>query len=218
MEPTDGEVAPKEHDALPEMPFPSKGDHLIDPSVEWWGRGTFGPDRHGLDEYSSGYKQAADILATRVISAGRDTERLILPIMFLYRHYLELRLKELNTTGHELLSKKGELPGGHSLMNLWAEARRILEEVWPAGSKKELHAMDVIIREFDKIDPEGVAFRYPTNSNGLSTLDSLRHLDLPKTCEVIGKAANLLDSASAGIGEYLSNKREVERGFENEHG
>lgn len=48
------------------------------------------------DTYAMGYKRAGDILVQYVADNDWDQDFLVYPITFLYRQYLELRLKELS--------------------------------------------------------------------------------------------------------------------------
>jgi hypothetical protein len=49
-------------------------------------------------DYTIGYKEAADILVGHVESTGRRADKLGYPILFLYRHHLELVVKSLIRT------------------------------------------------------------------------------------------------------------------------
>lgn len=46
------------------------------------------------DDYARGYKDAAEVLIERIEKVTRHDE-LVYPVMFLYRHYLELTIKKL---------------------------------------------------------------------------------------------------------------------------
>ena len=74
---------------------------------------------YGLRE---GYKNSADDLVSLVISSNCDSKTLdtyIFPIMFLYRHSLEISLKHIYQRCY------GELPeGGHDLLTLWFTVKR----------------------------------------------------------------------------------------------
>ena len=74
---------------------------------------------YGLRE---GYKNSADDLVSLVITSNCDSKTLdtyIFPIMFLYRHSLEISLKHIYQRCY------GELPeGGHDLLTLWSTVKR----------------------------------------------------------------------------------------------
>ena len=73
---------------------------------------------------AKGYKLAADILADYVAETGNDYDYLVNPVAFLYRQYLELRLKDIIIVGSRLSgmpihfgSKSDFLT--HDLIRLW---------------------------------------------------------------------------------------------------
>ena len=74
---------------------------------------------YGLRE---GYKNSADDLVSLVINSNCDSKMLdtyIFPIMFLYRHSLEISLKHIYQRCY------GELPeGGNDLLTLWFTVKR----------------------------------------------------------------------------------------------
>ena len=74
---------------------------------------------YGLRE---GYKNSADDLVDIVISSDynpRILDTYIFPIMFLYRHSLELSLKHIYQRCYDHLPN-----GGHDLLTLWATVKR----------------------------------------------------------------------------------------------
>lgn len=52
------------------------------------------PQNWGM--YTIGYKEAGDLLLQYALNVGRQNV-LVYPIIFLYRHYIELQLKEIIT-------------------------------------------------------------------------------------------------------------------------
>ncbi|HHS8916416.1 TPA: hypothetical protein ACTVMT_005267, partial [Escherichia coli] len=45
--------------------------------------------------YTEGYRRAADILINHIDESGRDQDFLVYPVLFLYRHHLELLIKQI---------------------------------------------------------------------------------------------------------------------------
>ena len=76
----------------------------------------------GLDIIALGYKYAADILVEALgeeMGQGKQ-DYLVYPIGYCYRHYLEVRLKEIIQMGGY------EYPKGHDLLCLWNKALPIM--------------------------------------------------------------------------------------------
>jgi hypothetical protein len=125
-----------------------------------------------------GYRLAADTLVEHVKATGRSQDFLVYPIVFLYRHYLELLLKQIITDGRELLDKKTGFPTHHRLSDLWNEAKGLTRRTWTTQDPPEMRKVDHVIAEFARLDPEGESLRYAYKKDGQSTLPSLQHINL----------------------------------------
>ncbi len=158
-----------------------------------------------LDLYAAGYKRASDILAAHVISTGMGLDACIYPILFLYRHYLELRLKELLHSGSKLLSKNYTMKSTHSLIRLWSDARPLVHEIFPDGDAAELDSLERLLSEFSRIDEKSEAFRYPVNKKGAMYLDDIKYINVRNLIEILAKVESLLDGISCAVSAYLEN-------------
>ncbi len=162
------------------------------------------------DVYAEGYKRAGDILVQYVIDNNCYQDFLVYPIVFLYRQYLELRLKELILVSSRLLDQNIDVPMDHNLLSLWAKARPNIEEVWPdSQTKSYLDAIEDRLKELCSIDPGSYAFRYPEDKKGAPTLAGMQHINLRQLRDVIQGISNVLDGSSMGMGEYLNAKHEM---------
>lgn len=162
------------------------------------------------DTYAHGYKRAADILVQYVIENDWDQDFLVYPIVFLYRQYLELRLKELIFASSRLLDQHARIPKEHSLVSLWRKARPNIEEVWPdSQTKGDLDAVEDRLKELCDIDSGSYAFRYPEDVKGAPALTGMQYINLKQLRDVIQGISNVLDGSSTGIGEYLNAKHEM---------
>ena len=86
--------------------------------------------------------------------------------MFLYRHYLEIRLKQIIFVGKKLL--EAARPQGietHDLTRLWPIARKLAEEAWPDGGKEVLNGAERLIMEYHQLDSKSMSFRYPEDND-----------------------------------------------------
>lgn len=191
----------------PDVAWPLPGDKLF--------KGDSDPSHNAVirylqsdrwDLYATAYKDAADALIDRVIETRQGMDSFVYPVAFLYRHYLELRLKELIINSRFVLTL-GPLPSQerdvHWLRKLWTECRNLLQMVWPDGSKEVLDAAEACILEFDLLDANSECFRYPEHKRGRTpTLAGLQDVSLRNLREVMGRLATLLESASCGIAAY----------------
>lgn len=191
---------------LKPIPLPQKGDVLFQPADDWWHNACIDQWGDCSEAYINGYKSAADALITTVLSNERPIiDHLVYPIVFLYRHYLELRLKELNQEASKLLGKPWRANPIHDLNRLWVSVRPDLEEIWPNACRDELDAISDLIGQFCQVDPSSTAFRYPLNKNGSKSINNLSHINLRHLKDNIDKISIILDGSSCGIAEYMKN-------------
>ena len=121
-----------------------------------------------LEIYAIGYKQGADALVEKVIKHAQDQDTLVYPIVFLYRQYLELRLKEIIREGNCLLGIGQGFPGHHRINDLWNSVKGIIRRVFEKKDIAEFEFINHVIIEFCNVDPESFSFRYPSDKKGSS--------------------------------------------------
>jgi len=110
--------------------------------------------------YVEGYRRAATALYEWVVATGTSPDYLVFPLAFLWRHQVELALKEIIAVGRVIDGKEGDFPPNHRLKKLWTEARPHIEKCGPAHAP-ELANVEANIYEFESIDPGADGFRYP---------------------------------------------------------
>lgn len=162
------------------------------------------------DVYAEGYKKGGDTLVQYVIDNNWDQDFLVYPIVFLYRQYLELRLKELIHVSSRLLDQNIDIPRAHNLLSLWRKVSPNIEQVWAdSQTKADLEAIEDRLKELSNIDAGSYAFRYPEDTKGTPTLVGMRHINLRWLKNVVQAISNVLDGSSLGMGEYLNAKHEM---------
>jgi hypothetical protein len=184
---------------LPKWPEP--GDKLFVRGTDMttaWLRGNF-------STYAIGYKDAADALVERVVERENYADLMFYPIAFLYRHYLELRLKQLLITGGHVVYNESRLKHDHDLKRLWLPVRDMLESVWPDTYVAEMDTVGTCLDELCALDARSMSFRYPVTKDGLPTLGGLDRVDLVNLKNVMERVASFLDCASDGLGDILDN-------------
>jgi len=192
-------------------PVPRKGEQLFIEGEDWYHNAclNYVSPAQQWDWYARGYKLAGDALVDHAMMARHDRDVLVFPIVFNYRQYLELRLKDLVSVSGRLLDRQRDIPNHHDLVKLWREVRPNLEAVWPEG--REHHdAIEEKIEEFSKFDAASCAFRYPVDKKGRAALPDLRRVNLRHLRDVVAGIATVLDGSSIGLAEYLQNKYEMQ--------
>lgn len=132
--------------------------------------------------YSSAYKEAADRLVQTLHKHSSAT--LTLPIVFLYRHYVELTLKDLLSMDNVKYSKPSTpyldvILKGHRIDLLWQELKPLLQQAYSAEESEEIEAVEACIMEFSNVDEGSFSFRYPVDKkNNLTLKNNPRLRDL----------------------------------------
>jgi len=191
--------------SLEDKLFAGAEDYWMNARLDWY------PDPTEL--YVIGYKEAGDILVKDVAERRGRADTLIFPIVFLYRHYIELRLKSLLKDGCRLLNREHEQKPVHRLSKLWKEVRSILVELWLNHDEDELKAMDMLIAQFEAIDPKSTSFRYSKDLNGNNSLQSLQikspRVNIRNLADVVDGMSTILDGSSDAISEYQRYKNDM---------
>jgi hypothetical protein len=158
---------------------------------------------------ATGYKEAADRLVAASDAAYRR-HTLGGPILFLYRHYVELHLKSLLLDAGELLDDPQNVPPKHYLRTLWDRVRALLLKISPGSDEQGpwFSRADDIIAELDALDATSFAFRYPVDKDGNPSLQEPAFFDPAVVAAVIAELHILLDGASTQIDVYQGYKYE----------
>ena len=172
--------------------------------------------------YTEGYKRAGDLLAQHGVTQG-EQHILVYPVVFLYRHYIELRLKEVVLTGNEILDHPiaPENYSHHDIDSLWRELKGILEEIDKerlselTEAERKKHVTDIGklekgIQRFSRWDPTSQTFRYATDKNFNPFRPDLRSMSFGKLLSLVGTISYFLDAISTGLTCYLDAKHDLE--------
>ena len=113
-------------------------------------------------------KEAATALRLR-----KGNNRSAMPILFLYRHYLEIALKDALDRLKVFDLSQSEEKFGHNLAKLWGEAEGVLRQFVCADW---LVPVESAVEAFNAIDRRADAFRYATNPEGDPQMPKSAHV------------------------------------------
>lgn len=186
---------------------PSLGDKLFVEAEDWWMSACLNWYHDPTELYIVGYKKAADSLVDSIANRKGSADSLIFPIVFLYRHYVEIRLKSLLHDGNRLLDREHKQKSEHQLSKLWPKVRSILDELWPNEEGEDLKAMDSLIAQFEEVDPRSTTFRYPKDFDGNNSLKlDVPRVNLRNLAEVVGAMSIILEGSAGAISDYQGYK------------
>jgi len=151
------------------------------------------------------YKESADTLTATAVRGEIMLDKAILPIAFLYRHVLELLIKDIIFTARRVEDEGNNYPQEHNLEILWPEAMRLLKKHYGKEAPKELDYMQPIIDDFHTHDPWSFSFRYPTDKKGNPTQGSFWKINLRNFYEVMNRVYSLLSSIAGDLSQKLDS-------------
>jgi hypothetical protein len=191
-----------------DFPWPRKGDHLFVEREDWYSNAVLNGQRDNLSLYAVGYKRAGEMLVEAVVKSRKDYDSLVFPIVFVYRQYLELRLKQLIRDSERLLDDTSGFPTTHKIAELWKLCRPLLNQEELYVGDQVLDAIEELITEFADVDEDSYAFRYPTDTKNNPSLPDLSYVNLLNLAEVIKKMAHFLEALSWQLSVILEQKQE----------
>lgn len=175
--------------------FTSEGD-------DWWNKAML---MHGWPHkwsiYATGYKDAADRVVLSIERGEGLIDFMVYPILFLYRHFLEISIKTSIRDAQDLLHivprqkpkkndkrQMAEAVQGHDLESLWGYLIELMLQIYPGLEISEFDETSAVIRAFHHHDLDGDAARYPTSLRGSSSLKTIDEVNLRKLREDMEKA------------------------------
>lgn len=195
-----------------DLPWPNDGDKFFAAAnggreVNMW-LAIYG--LNGLEGlYPDGFKEAADLVIEQY---SRDTgppyrDQLLFPVCFLYRHYLELKMKQLLRLGERLqlvtVSEK-KIWGSHDLGRLWGKAKELISARWPDADETPVNVVEAVINEISQVDPSGQTFRYDVSSKGEYHFDAIPEtVDLRNMRKTMDGVFHFLDGCCMDFSETL---------------
>jgi hypothetical protein len=162
--------------------------------------------------YVEGFKRLADLGVAHLEEEGHGHDYLVYPILFAYRHHIELALKVIIRDARELLGIEGERPKTHKLVTLWDVAEPVLRQI--ADDGQTYRAVRDCLHRFDELDASSESFRYPVTAAGDPVLAELRNLDLGQVRAVVERLSMFLDCVITDLSVQLDTEREVEQAYE----
>jgi len=151
------------------------------------------------------YLESANALIERSVENSSKLDVYIYSAVFLYRHSVELLLKDLIWTSNYLLGRGKTVPKHHSLTELWkslkSNSRSLLKSDFPMD-KKEVRCVETILGNFEKYDPGSDSFRYPFDKKMKRMHSGIHHINVKNLYEQFNQLHENFESLSYMI-EYL---------------
>lgn len=214
--------------------FPSKGDRLfevrqpkargrrtpLDDLLDWTHESAF--------PYFArrGYYRASRVLAERIVAQREaytpSEPGLWLPMVFSFRHYVELSLKSLLRKAATLasLDLRPQVAGlprpgkkmlkHHELVPLW----EALKKVWRAVARPQDigevdDAVEELVRELHDWDPGSTFFRYPDHEGRVHPQEKIPTIDLDRWLDVTERLHQYFEAWDSYLDMLLDEQRDM---------
>ena len=136
------------------------------------------------------YLESANALIERSVEDRSKLDVYVYSAVFLYRHSVELLLKELIWMSNFILGKGKTFSRSHHLMNLWqalkANAISLFKSDFPMN-EEEIRYVETILREVMKYDPQSDSFRYPYDKKMKTPHSDINHINVKKLYEKLNQ-------------------------------
>ncbi|HHB9914424.1 TPA: hypothetical protein ACOSSM_004430 [Escherichia coli] len=161
--------------------------------------------------YTEGYRRAADILINHIDESGRDQDFLVYPVLFLYRHHLELLIKQIIGLALALAEdpdKHQYKKDDHNLNNLWPLAQKLILEVDDSYRPSDFKIVKEVVKALHQADERATDFRYAKRNDGTRSLEGIHYVNTRRFGKKMGEASDLLDGVDNGLRYLLDCKAE----------
>jgi hypothetical protein len=209
-------------------PPPRKEDVLFrDGLPDWQNNACLNFNNSNETGYREGYRRAGRLLVEHVVEHSRDQDYLVYPIFFLYRHHIELALKNILrrtpcVIDHTLTDAEKRHLGLHRLDLLWQDLKPMFVAVSKAAGWDKLDPVDVqgidsYIRQFTNFDRDSYSFRYTHSKKGVPSLPAdLKRINLRHFAEMAERLADYLNALDTAVGVLYDYKVEMETQYKME--
>jgi hypothetical protein len=159
------------------------------------------------------FKTSADHLVSYSEDNPHERANLVWPIVFCYRQYIELALKDMIATyGLQVTPPIQPNWVAHALLPLWKSYKKLLETTLTetnVDQLSEVSAFESCIYEFDQVDPGSYTFRYPTDKKGVQTEIQLNSIDLYHLRKIMEGIYLYLDATETVLDEHFDPSNAV---------
>ncbi|MCC5074254.1 hypothetical protein VDR70_015815 [Xanthomonas campestris pv. campestris] len=188
------------------------------------------PQESSWNAYLLGYKEAADRLVRSIQDGQHGQDYLVYPILFLYRHWIEISLKALIQQCQLLAGierpeqkrkmnpqERAERAQGHDLIALWGYLQSIVPQIYPAFETDAdlIDGLSVAVAAFSHHDSSGDGARYPRALSGETTWKATTEINLRALAEHMAHAATGIYQIE-GVLDYELQERSLSFTYENQ--
>jgi hypothetical protein len=150
--------------------------------------------------YVKGYTITVETLLRRATRCPHEAKFLIIPILYNFRHAVEIQLKNIICLTENFQEGNLQYPKGHNLKKLWMVAKRLCGEGMVIPEWKQSELSEALILELDRLDEAGDKFRFPENTAGKAHFPhDGRAFSLERLRKSLPQVLDFLDTIEFGL-------------------
>jgi hypothetical protein len=190
---------PKSFAGILDMPYrwPKKGDRLLRKTTDWNKGISFSND--GIARHVhiwDGYMSAGEALVEDCRRNPQERQFLVYPILFAYRHAIELAMKWILTMyGGQI----GNDIAHHDLWQLWKLCRQVIDRAGDGDGATDI--VEKIVKEMHDLDKSALAFRYGIDKNNKSPKLPDGHYDLENIRDAMTGVGHFFDGTDGMLSD-----------------
>jgi hypothetical protein len=198
-------------EAVLPLPWPSDEHSLRKTDRNWTLNSCLGWSKGRPTSRIMGYREAADLIFARLAEDRGGLDTLVYPLVFLWRHAIELQLKNIVERGQIVLEKEAAYPKHHGLKETWQMAIDVIGAL-QEEDKGEIENVTRVIDELCGLDPDSSGFRYHETKKGQPTLDTAPELlHLGSINEALAGVSSYLDCVETALEQAIDYISEAYR-------
>ena len=151
---------------------------------------------YGLTDYASGYMKGGRRIANSLMENSISQDTVVYPLVFVYRHAIELYLKQLTECLLRIAGLVGKPCQTHNLADNWSLIKPLIVAHATSFDPDAIliPLVDAVISDLIEIDPDGQAFRYPHARTGSRFLQETSLINIKVFADAIDMIAEVMDS------------------------
>ena len=186
-----------------ELWWPTRGDRLLKKSRDWANYTRFEADGETRHHFIwDGNMRAGALLVDSCENDRYESTTLVYPILFNYRHAIELALKWIIGKFGPYASVEAGDYEHHNLWKLWCLYKKIVLELG-SDDGDTLAVVEQVIKDFHDLDRSGQTFRYSNAKNGTFTLPDYP-IDLRNTRDIMEGIDNFFSGVYGQLDDNVS--------------
>jgi hypothetical protein len=163
-------------------------------------------------DYALGYFKGAAAIARAAERRELPVDIAVYPMVYSYRHGIELCLKHLGRIVPPLFGDPPAVLPTHKLMDTWEEVKPYLQKWRGFESASTVPVIDKVIEDVLAFDPNGEVFRFPEDRRGDLHLQDARIINLDVLREAVEQTSEVFSFLVYGTDDYRRRLFEIKVG------